>query len=460
MDQSLVFDPVLIHRYDTSGPRYTSYPTAVQFHEDFAGADYRAAALATNSVASPLSLYFHIPFCDTVCFYCGCNKVVTKDRSRAAPYLARLFKEIEMQGALFDRSRTVDQLHWGGGTPTFISHDEMRELMRVTGEYFSLRNDDSGEYSIEIDPREVVVETIALLREIGFNRMSMGVQDFDPQVQKAVNRIQSEEETLAVLAEARRCGFKSVSIDLIYGLPFQSVASFARTLDKVIAVNPDRLSVFNYAHLPELFKPQRRINEADLPSPAAKLDILSMTIERLAQAGYVYIGMDHFAKPDDELAIAQRSRTLYRNFQGYSTHADCDLIAMGTTAIGKVGNTYSQNVRGIDDYYQRLDAGQLPVFRGIELSHDDLLRREIITQLICHFELDIPAIERQFGINYHAYFNREQEDLLSMQNDGLLQIDERNLHVLPAGRLLIRNICMVFDAYLREKVGQRYSKVI
>lgn len=460
MDQSLVFDPVLIRRYDTSGPRYTSYPTAVQFHEGFAGADYRAAALATNSVASPLSLYFHIPFCDTVCFYCGCNKVVTKDRSRAAPYLARLFKEIEMQGALFDRSRTVDQLHWGGGTPTFISHDEMRELMRVTGEYFSLRNDDSGEYSIEIDPREVGVETIALLREIGFNRMSMGVQDFDPQVQKAVNRIQSEEETLAVLAEARRCGFKSVSIDLIYGLPFQSVASFARTLDKVIAVNPDRLSVFNYAHLPELFKPQRRINEADLPSPAEKLDILSMTIEHLAQAGYVYIGMDHFAKPDDELAIAQRSRTLYRNFQGYSTHADCDLIAMGTTAIGKVGNTYSQNVRGIDDYYQRLDAGQLPVFRGIKLSHDDLLRREIITQLICHFELDIPAIERQFGINYHAYFNREQEDLLSMQNDGLLHIHECNVHVLPAGRLLIRNICMVFDAYLREKAGQRYSKVI
>ncbi len=460
MDQSLVFDPALIRRYDTSGPRYTSYPTAVQFHEGFTGADYRAAALSTNSAASPLSLYFHIPFCDTVCFYCGCNKVVTKDRSRAAPYLARLFKEIEMQGALFDRSRTVDQLHWGGGTPTFISHDEMRELMRVTGEYFTLRNDDSGEYSIEIDPREVGAETIALLREIGFNRMSMGVQDFDPQVQKAVNRIQSEEETLAVLAEARRCGFKSVSIDLIYGLPFQSVASFARTLDKIIAVNPDRLSVFNYAHLPELFKPQRRINEADLPSPAAKLDILSMTIERLAQAGYVYIGMDHFAKPDDELAIAQRSRTLYRNFQGYSTHADCDLIAMGTTAIGKVGNTYSQNVRGIDDYYQRLDAGQLPVFRGIELSHDDLLRREIITQLICHFELDIPAIERQFGINYYAYFSREQEDLLSMRNDGLLEIDERNVRVLPAGRLLIRNICMVFDAYLREKAGQRYSKVI
>ena len=460
MDQSLVFDPALIRRYDTSGPRYTSYPTAVQFHEGFTGADYRAAALSTNSAASPLSLYFHIPFCDTVCFYCGCNKVVTKDRSRAAPYLARLFKEIEMQGALFDRSRTVDQLHWGGVTPTFISHDEMRELMRVTGEYFTLRNDDSGEYSIEIDPREVGAETIALLREIGFNRMSMGVQDFDPQVQKAVNRIQSEEETLAVLAEARRCGFKSVSIDLIYGLPFQSVASFARTLDKIIAVNPDRLSVFNYAHLPELFKPQRRINEADLPSPAAKLDILSMTIERLAQAGYVYIGMDHFAKPDDELAIAQRSRTLYRNFQGYSTHADCDLIAMGTTAIGKVGNTYSQNVRGIDDYYQRLDAGQLPVFRGIELSHDDLLRREIITQLICHFELDIPAIERQFGINYYAYFSREQEDLLSMRNDGLLEIDERNVRVLPAGRLLIRNICMVFDAYLREKAGQRYSKVI
>lgn len=462
MDQSLVFDPELIRCYDTSGPRYTSYPTAVQFHEGFTDADYRVAAARTNleMPRRPLSLYFHIPFCDTVCFYCGCNKVATKDRSRAAPYLARVYKEIEMQAGLFDRARIVDQLHWGGGTPTFISHDEMRALMRVTREHFTLRDDDSGEYSIEIDPREVSGEAVALLRELGFNRMSLGVQDFDPKVQKAVNRIQSEEETLTALTAARREGFKSVSIDLIYGLPFQSVASFARTLDRVIAVDPDRLSVFNYAHLPELFKPQRRINEADLPSSGEKLDILKMTIERLAQAGYVYIGMDHFAKPDDELAVAQRNRTLYRNFQGYSTHADCDLIALGTTAIGKVGNTYSQNVRTLDEYYQRIDEGRWPVFRGIELSEDDLLRREVITQLICHFELDIPLIERQFGIDFNSYFARELPDLAPMRKDGLLTIDTSAIRVLPRGRLLIRNICMVFDAYLRQKTAQRYSKVI
>ncbi|MFZ5593496.1 MAG: oxygen-independent coproporphyrinogen III oxidase [Pseudomonadota bacterium] len=462
MDQSLVFDPELIRCYDTSGPRYTSYPTAVQFHEGFTDADYRAAAARTNleMPQRSLSLYFHIPFCDTVCFYCGCNKVATKDRSRAAPYLARVYKEIEMQAGLFDRARAVDQLHWGGGTPTFISHDEMRTLMRVTREHFTLHDDDSGEYSIEIDPREVSGDTIALLRELGFNRMSLGVQDFDSKVQKAVNRIQTEEETLVALAAARREGFKSVSIDLIYGLPFQSVESFTRTLDRVIAVNPDRLSVFNYAHLPELFKPQRRINEADLPSSGEKLDILKMTIERLAQTGYVYIGMDHFAKPDDELAVAQRNRTLYRNFQGYSTHAGCDLIALGATSIGKVGNTYSQNVRTLDEYYQRIDEGRWPMFRGIELSEDDLLRREVITQLICHFELDIPLIERQFGINFNSYFARELPDLAPMGKDGLLAIDASAIRVLPRGRLLIRNICMVFDAYLRQKTAQRYSKVI
>ncbi|MDX1253128.1 MAG: oxygen-independent coproporphyrinogen III oxidase [Gammaproteobacteria bacterium] len=462
MDQSLVFDSELIRRYDTSGPRYTSYPTAVQFHEGFTDADYRAAAARTHleMPLRPLSLYFHIPFCDTVCFYCGCNKVATKDRSRAAPYLARVYKEIAMQAGLFDRARVVDQLHWGGGTPTFISHDEMRALMRVTREHFTLRDDDSGEYSIEIDPREVSGDTVALLRELGFNRMSLGVQDFDPRVQKAVNRIQTEEETLAVLAAARREGFKSVSIDLIYGLPFQSVTSFARTLDRIIAVNPDRLSVFNYAHLPELFKPQRRINEADLPSPGEKLDILKMTIERLARAGYVYIGMDHFAKPDDELAVAQRNRTLYRNFQGYSTHADCDLIALGATAIGKVGNTYSQNVRTLDEYYHCLDEDRWPVFRGIELSKDDLLRREVITQLICHFELDISLIERRFGIEFSNYFARELPDLAPMQKDGLLTVDTSTIRVLPRGRLLIRNVCMVFDAYLRQKTAQRYSKVI
>jgi oxygen-independent coproporphyrinogen-3 oxidase len=466
MEQQIVFDLDLIRRYDKSGPRYTSYPTAVQFHEGFGETEYRVWAERTNEASraapqpTPLSLYFHIPFCDTVCFYCGCNKVATKDRSKAQPYLDRVYKELALQAALFDDNRTVDQLHWGGGTPTFISHEQMRELMGETRRHFRLHDDDSGEYSIEIDPREVTRETIGLLREIGFNRMSLGVQDFNPRVQQAVNRIQTEEETFAALNEARAHGFKSVSIDLIYGLPFQSRASFADTVDKIIAAEPDRLSVFNYAHLPEMFKPQRRINDTDLPSPAEKLDILSDTIERLARAGYVYIGMDHFAKPDDELAVAQRERTLYRNFQGYSTHADCDLIGLGITSIGKVGDTYGQNVKGLDEYYQRIDAGQLPIFRGIELDADDVLRREVITQLICHFSLHQSEIEQQFNISFKDYFARELEELQAMAGDGLLTIAGDVIDVAPAGRLLIRNICMVFDKYLRQAKEQRFSKVI
>ena len=460
MDQSITFDAELIRRYDKAGPRYTSYPTAVEFHDRFGEMEYRACATATNATRRPLSLYFHLPFCDTVCFYCACNKVVTRDRSRAAPYLAHLFREIEMHGELFDRDRTVDQLHWGGGTPTFISYGEMRSLMEKTAQHFTLRNNDSGEYSIEIDPREVDSGTIALLRELGFNRLSMGVQDFDPRVQNAVNRIQSEEETWSAMNSARATGFKSVSIDLIYGLPFQSVASFGHTLDKVIAAAPDRLSVFNYAHLPEMFKPQRRINAADLPSPAEKLAILQNIIERLTRAGYVYIGMDHFAKPDDELAIAQRNGTLYRNFQGYSTHSGCDLVAMGITAIGMVGDSYSQNIKQLDDYYARIDNGRLPLYRGIQLDADDRLRRGIITQLICQFELDIPTIERRYGVNFADYFAVELAELGDMQADGLLTADNETIRVLPAGRLLIRNICMVFDRYMRNRTEQRFSKVI
>lgn len=465
-DSQSMFNEDLIRRYDKSGPRYTSYPTAIQFHENFTESDYCNAAEQTNTLSRqessprPLSLYFHIPFCNTVCFYCGCNKVVTKDRTRALPYLERLHKEIALQAELFDQNRMVEQLHWGGGTPTFISHEEMRELMRVTRQHFTLADDDRGEYSIEIDPREVTRETIALLREIGFNRLSLGVQDFDPQVQKAVNRIQPEALTLAALNAAREEGFKSISIDLIYGLPFQSAASFQSTIDKILTASPDRLSVFNYAHLPEMFKPQRRINAEDLPSAAEKLEILRNTIQQLTEGGYVYIGMDHFAKPDDELAIAQRNGSLYRNFQGYSTHADCDLIAMGITSISKVGNTYSQNVKTLDEYYNRVDAGQIPVFRGIELNADDILRREIITQLICHYHLDIPGIEAQFNINFSEYFAAELNALQAMKNDKLIEMTPVSIRVLPSGWLLIRNICMVFDRYLQTASQQRYSKVI
>ncbi len=458
----LVFDLDLIRRYDKAGPRYTSYPTAVQFHEKFTETDYKAWCQRTNaeSPQRPLSLYFHLPFCDTVCFYCACNKVVTKNRDKAQPYLDRVYRELALQSELFDDSRTVDQLHWGGGTPTFISHEQMRELMETTRKHFTLHDDDSGEYSIEIDPREVTEETIGLLRELGFNRMSLGVQDFEPQVQKAVNRIQTEQETFAAMNAARRVGFRSVSVDLIYGLPFQNVSGFARTVDKVIAAGADRLSVFNYAHLPQMFKPQRRINAEDLPPPEEKLAILDDTIKRLTAAGYVYIGMDHFAKPEDELAVAQREGTLYRNFQGYSTHADCDLIGLGITSIGMVGNTYSQNVKTLDEYYERLDAGSIPVFRGMELDADDLLRREVITQLICHFSLEMGAIERAFGIVFADYFATELGALAQMQQDGLIELTPTHIDVRPAGKLLIRNVCMVFDKYLRRAQEQRFSRVI
>ncbi len=456
----LVFDPELIRRYDKAGPRYTSYPTAVQFHDGFAEADYRRIASATNDQRRPLSLYFHLPFCDTVCYYCACNKVVTKDRSKAAPYLTQLYKEMALQSELFSPARIVKQLHWGGGTPTFISHDEMRVLMAQTRRNFTLLDDDTGEYSIEIDPREADTATIALLRELGFNRISLGVQDFDPRVQLAVNRIQSEKETAEVITAARKYGFHSVSLDLIYGLPHQSVASFDRTLERILKLQPDRLSVFNYAHLPELFKPQRRINAEELPSAADKLAILQLSIDKLTGAGYVYIGMDHFAKPDDELAVAQRNGTLYRNFQGYSTHAECDLIGLGITSIGSVGNSYAQNVKTLDEYATRLDADHLPVLRGIELSADDILRREIITQLICHFELDIASIEKKYKIGFKEYFGHEVELLGGMRADGLVQLDDACIRVQPRGKLLIRNICMVFDRYLRERQEQRYSKVI
>lgn len=462
MDQSLSIDEGLIRRYDRSGPRYTSYPTADRFHGGFGVDDYRACAAATRAeaVARPLSLYFHIPFCDTLCFYCACNKIATKNRAHAAPYLEALYRELALQGELFDRARTVNQLHWGGGTPTFISHAQMEALMRATRAHFTLRDDDRGEYSIEIDPREVKPDTVRLLRDLGFNRMSLGVQDFDERVQRAVNRVQGEAETFAVLDRARAAGFHSVSLDLIYGLPFQSRRSFLHTLDTVIAAGPDRLSVFNYAHLPERFTPQRRIDAADLPPPAEKLAILHATIDRLTAAGYVYIGMDHFARPGDELAEAQRARTLYRNFQGYSTHADCDLIGLGVTSIGMVGDGYAQNVKDLDEYRRRLAEGRLPVYRGLRLDADDRLRREVITRLICHFELDTRALGAAFGIDFAAYFAAELRDLEAMAADGLLEFGADTIGVRPVGRLLIRNICMVFDRYLRGGDERRYSRVI
>ncbi len=460
-EPAVEFDAELIQKYDRLGPRYTSYPTADRFTANFDIEAYRRALENSrrNGQSPPLSLYFHLPFCSKLCLYCGCNKIVTKDQSKAARYVDYLRKEIAMQSRLAEPSRKVEQLHWGGGTPTFLSAEQMTTLMGVTRDHFDLALE--GEYSIEIDPRTAGENIIELLRFIGFNRLSLGVQDFDLDVQRAVNRVQSEQQTRRVVEAGRDAGFKSISVDLIYGLPKQTVDSFQRTLDKVIALDPDRISTYSYAHLPSLFMPQQRINEADLPAAAEKLAILRATIRSLSEAGYVYIGMDHFAKADDELTLAQHQGKLHRNFQGYSTHADCDLIAMGVTAIGHVGSTYSQNVRALDDYYRALEADALPIFRGIALSADDKVRRSIIQQLMCNFELRFAAIDVEFAINFRDYFAWELDALAQLAEDGLIDIGEEGLRVTRRGRLLIRNICMVFDHYLnRDTAQRRYSKVI
>jgi oxygen-independent coproporphyrinogen-3 oxidase len=454
-------DLELIRRLDKNGPRYTSYPTADRFVEAFNAETYAMwlGKREIGGISRPLSLYVHIPFCNTLCFYCACNKVITKDFSKAAEYVRYVIKELQMQAALLGKERRVEQLHFGGGTPTFLNNDEIRELMGAIRQNFQLI--ENGEYSIEIDPRKVSDETVALLGEMGFNRISIGVQDFDPDVQKAVNRIQSEAETLQVIKAARANGFKSVSIDLIYGLPKQNLEGFKATLDKVIAAGADRLSIYNYAHMPTLFKPQRRIHEEDLPAPQLKLDILNLAVKTLTDAGYVYIGMDHFAKPEDELAVAQRQGRLHRNFQGYSTHSDCNLVAVGVSAIGKIGPTYNQNFRELEDYYDALDRDTLPIMRGMELNADDLVRRAIIQALMCHFEISKESFDIAYLISFDSYFATELKELAEYEREGLLTITPQWISVTPKGRMLIRNICMVFDKYLRTKQEHaRYSKVI
>ena len=464
MDKSvnhLIVDLELIRRLDKNGPRYTSYPTADRFVETFTAESYRkwVAKREIGGSDRPLSLYIHIPFCNTLCFYCACNKVITKDKNKAGEYVRYLIKEMAMQAMLLGPDQVVEQLHFGGGTPTFLSDDEIKLVMTAIRQHFKLVED--GEYSIEIDPRKVSDETIALLGEAGFNRISIGVQDFDDEVQRAVNRIQSEEETLRVIHAARANGFKSVSIDLIYGLPKQTLKGFGVTLDKVIAADPDRLSIYNYAHMPTIFKPQRRIHEEDLPAPQVKLDILDMAVNKLTNAGYVYIGMDHFAKPEDELAIAQRLGKLHRNFQGYSTHSDCDLVALGLSAIGKIGPTYSQNYRELEDYYAALDRDVLPIMRGMELNADDLVRRAIIQALMCHFVLVKESFNKAYRIDFDSYFATEMKELREYEREGLLEISPQSIKVTPKGRMLIRNICMVFDKCLRTRQEHAlYSKVI
>ncbi|MDQ1924000.1 oxygen-independent coproporphyrinogen III oxidase [Massilia pseudoviolaceinigra] len=459
----LDFDAALIRKLSQNGPRYTSYPTADRFSEAFGYRDYlqAVAGLRTRGSVKPLSLYLHIPFCESVCYYCACNKIVTKNHDKAVTYLGYLKREIEMQGRLFAGMNQVEQLHLGGGTPTYFTDAQMEELMEHLRRWFQFAPDGTGEYSIEIDPRTVSRERVLSLRRQGFNRVSLGVQDYDPAVQAAVNRIQPEAETQAVIDAAREAGFRSVSIDLIYGLPKQNVFTMAQTIEKVIKADPDRIAIYNYAHMPHLFKPQRRINEADMPSPDERLDMLGLAIRRLEQAGYVYIGMDHFAKPDDDLAVAQRQGRLHRNFQGYSTHADMDLVSCGVSAISAVAATYSQNVKMLDAYYDLIDKNELPVARGIRLGMDDALRRTIIQTLMCHFELSMPSIEQGFPIAFGTYFAAELERLKVLECDGLVTIGPEWLSVTPKGRLLIRNVCMVFDRYLQQAApAPRYSRTI
>jgi len=443
MHPTIEFDADLIARMTQRGPRYTSYPTADRFTPAFGAGEFAAAARP----GKPLSLYVHIPFCESLCYYCACNKIITHDRAKAVKYLGYLLREIDMQASLFAAGATVEQLHFGGGTPTYLDDAQMGELLGHLRGRYAFAPDDVGEYSIEIDPRTVDARRIRTLRRQGFNRLSLGVQDFDEDVQRAVNRIQPEALTRDAIAAAREAGFRSVSIDLIYGLPLQNVATMAATLDKVVAAAPDRISVYNYAHMPQLFKSQKLIRDGDLPDGATKLAMLGLCIERLGAAGYVYIGMDHFARPDDELARAQRDGTLHRNFQGYSTHADIDMVACGVSAISAVAGTYAQNEKSLEPYYARIDRGELPVARGLALSTDDLLRRDVIQKLMCDFVLDLRDLAARWDVDVAARFAPELARLAGLARDGLLTLTPERIAVTPKGRLLVRNICMVFDDY-------------
>ncbi|MCJ7556874.1 MAG: oxygen-independent coproporphyrinogen III oxidase [Gammaproteobacteria bacterium] len=457
------FDQELIQRYGGRGPRYTSYPTAVQFHSGFGEQDYREAVERTNAmpIPDPLSIYVHIPFCHSLCYYCGCTKIVTRNQERAERYLVPLFQDLEFQAGLFDIDRQVQQLHLGGGTPTYLSPEQMARLMEKLRQNFTLRLDGQQEFSIEIDPRTASPEDIAGLGAVGFNRVSLGVQDFNPEVQKAVNRVQSEEETQALITAARQSGFNSVSLDLIYGLSLQTVETFDRTLDTVLEMRPDRLAIYSYAHLPQMFRAQKLVNEDQLPSPEVKLEILRLTIERLTGAGYVYIGMDHFALASDELVLAQQRGELQRNFQGYSTHARCDLIGLGMSAIGHVGDSFSQNVKDLGVYTAMLDRGQAPIERGYTMSDDDRLRAKVIQEVMCHGKLDFKAISDRFDIDFDAYFAAEIPRLQVLDKDGLIELESDKLRVTDRGRLLLRPIAMVFDYYLQHAKEQpRFSKVI
>jgi oxygen-independent coproporphyrinogen-3 oxidase len=456
----LVIDPLLIRKYDISGPRYTSYPTADRFVEAFGEAHYRhaLAGRGIGGMAQPLSLYVHIPFCTDVCFYCACNKKVTRERALGVRYLDYLACEMRLVDGALGGSRRLAQMHWGGGTPTFLGQDGMESLIDLIDRYFERGPD--CECSIEVDPRDCASGSMAFLAGLGFNRVSLGVQDFDPQVQQAIHRIQPEALTAGAIDAARQAGFRSINVDLIYGLPRQTLDGFSATLERLIALDPDRIALYGYAHLPQKFRPQRRIDEKDLPSAETRLQILTLAISRLTRAGYLYIGMDHFAKPADELSVAQRQGRLHRNFQGYSTLPDCDVIGLGASAIGRVGATYSQNHRDLKDYQAALDAERLPVGRGLALTRDDLVRRAVIQALICQFRLFVEPIETSYLIDFADYFSNELEELRLLEQDGLVELRPDRIEVTAKGRPLVRVVCMAFDRHLREGRRASYSRVL
>jgi oxygen-independent coproporphyrinogen III oxidase len=458
---SHVIDEQLLQRFDVPGPRYTSYPTADRFVEAFGEVDYIQALeqRRVGSMALPLSVYVHIPFCESLCYYCACNKVITKHHSKAAEYLRYLSRELELQVEHFGRGHNVSQLHLGGGTPTFLSDAELEDLINMIRRHFNLVP--GGEYSVEVDPRTVTAQRLEHLWRLGFNRLSFGVQDFDAAVQKAVHRIQPAEQVFDLVQAARSIGFESVNVDLIYGLPLQTPESFARTLEQVKHLRPERIALYAYAHLPARFKPQRRILTAELPSAAEKLAMLSASLDAFSNAGYVYVGMDHFALPDDPLAVAKRQGRLHRNFQGYSTQPDCDLISLGVSAIGRVGATYSQNAKTLEEYYDALDQGRLPIVRGLALNRDDLVRRSVIMAIMCQGAVDFESIGLAHLVDFKAYFNRELVALEGLQVSGLVEISESGIEVTPAGWYFVRAIAMVFDNYLQKDQNRaRFSKII
>ncbi len=455
------WDKKLIAKYDVAGPRYTSYPTAPQFSPEFTAHSYRQEAekhLKHN--IAPLSLYIHIPFCQNICYYCACNKIVTSDHSVSRRYLDYLAKEIQMQSALADKHRTVMQLHMGGGTPTFLDGAELTELMHLLATHFTLTDSEQREYSIEIDPRTVTKDSLALLKGLGFNRLSLGVQDFDERVQQAINRRQrfGMVETLTETARLHR--FKSVSFDLIYGLPFQTPASLVSTLNKVVELSPDRIAFYNYAHLPERFKTQRAIDRHDLPCAEQKIDMLALIANTLIEAGYLHIGMDHFVKPEDDLAIARQQGKLQRNFQGYSTCIAPDLLGLGVSAISSLKDSYAQNHRSLDDYINALDNNELPISQGLKLNTDDLLRRSVISRIICNLQLNTQEIEDEYAISFSEYFSRELIALKPLEKDGLVCWQGDKLRVTEQGRVMLRNICMLFDKYLQSPAEIRFSNAL